>query len=158
MPASTDEGGTRSCAQEACTRSKSFSSWVLHFGDHSFTDCKQHDWLKHSKKGATGIWHAIFSNGKQQNSPQNQPCGLHASSMMFLRNTQDTVETCKSLWKSTSVLNSNINITSYKQRDILCGGYCLGHSHLAFSSWRGVRTKLCTEEGRVLPWLLIPIS
>lgn len=69
----------------------------------------------------------MFSNGKQQNFPKNQPCGLHASSTLFLRHTQDTVETCKSLCgkahhyrpaTSTSPAISKEDITRYKQRDI----------------------------------------
>lgn len=167
MSASTDEGGTIRCTQEACTRSKFFFLiWVLHFGDHSFTDVNS-VWLVKTLWETIGIRRAMFSNRKQQNFPKNQPCGLRASSMLFLRHTQDTVEICKSLCgkahhyrpaTSTSPAISKETSPDISKEIYTLWSILLGPFHLAFSSWRGVRKNLHTEEGRVLPKLLISIS
>lgn len=73
-------------AQDAPLWSKGFSSWFERCVWRTLALLMQtaHDWLKHCKELTIGIWHAVFSNGKQQNFPKDQPCGLHVNSVLLL--------------------------------------------------------------------------
>lgn len=117
---------------------------------------KAHDWLKHCKEVTIGIWHAVFSNGKQQNFPKDQPCGLHVNSVLLL----DTHST----QHSPANLSVAKHISTDQQQHPFAIGKQVGTS-TEDMPWPPLRsppfqggTNAHAEEGRVFRQLLIPIS